>query len=184
MVPFLRDADSTVHSTSRCSGSMPRRRPRTPNACRWAARPTPASGLVGGTDRLPRSRRLGVLLVAPLRQGSGVSSTTHRSSCRAAAGPHRGLGAFVMDGTRRGVLMTTAMLDLASRGLLSFREDKVCSGCRTRSASTRHRRRGCRRGAQRCAERPQADRAGRGLRRSRGDSWATTRRLHRARQAA
>jgi hypothetical protein len=37
-------------------------------------------------------------------------------------------GAFVMDGRSSRRALTTAMLDLASRGLISFREDKGMLG--------------------------------------------------------
>ena len=45
-------------------------------------------------------------------------------------------GAMVMDGATSRRALTTAMLDLASRGQLSFREEKGLLGLSTRSAST------------------------------------------------
>ena len=50
-------------------------------------------------------------------------------------------GAMVMDGGTSRRALTTAMLDLASRGLIAFREESVCSGSARRSASSSIRRR-------------------------------------------
>ena len=103
--------------------SMPRRRPSTPRRSRPRARSTPSVGLVGAPIvflglsgwAFFNWRRFGkdpvylddpsVLMPAPPPDLTAAS------------------GAMIMDGGTSRRALTTAMLDLASRGLLAFRED-------------------------------------------------------------
>ena len=94
---------------------------------------------------------------------------------------------MVMDGGTSRRALTTAMLDLASRGLLSFREEKGLLGHQQEGRRRRRPGRGRRRrGGPAGAQRPAPDRPGRGGRARRSSAPLGDRRgrLHHARRPA
>ena len=123
MLPRLLAADFDGALTSPSRRSMPRRPPSTPASCRRRARSTPCSGSSARRScswawpagRSVNWRRYGkdpvylddpsILMPAPPPDLTAAS------------------GAMIMDGATSRRALTTAMLDLASRGLISFREE-------------------------------------------------------------
>ena len=119
---------STVRSTSRCSGSTPPPRRRTPLACRSVARSTRRSGwsvrrsCSSGCPAGPSSPGAGTARIPVYLDDPSILMPAPPPDLTAAS------GAFLMDGHSSRRALTTAMLDLASRGLISFREDKGMLG--------------------------------------------------------
>ena len=166
MVPFLRDGRLRRRARrSRSRRSTPRRRPSTRQRCRLGRQVNAVVGLIGAP--IVFLGLAGWAFFSWLRYGKDPVYLDDPSILMPAPPPDlTAASGRVRHGRRPSRrALTTAMLDLASRGLLAFREDKraaraVEQGRRRHRARRRRRDRG---GAAR-AERAPADRPGRGLR--------------------